>query len=124
MPKETPIKQVEGKKDEWVTISHKGKVTLNPLSPKQSYAVVVIVPPIPIGVFALESMETQAASTIPFSGVSQVSNPTSSQGIMAAARASALVGAHTPLAVSSIMPPATQHSCNPPRRVEASEVKR
>ena len=46
------------------------------------------------------------------------------QGIKAATRVSSLFGAHTPLAVSSIVPPSTRRSRNPPRCAEILEVKR
>ena len=63
-PKEVPIKQAEGKKVEWVTVGCKGKVTLNPFPPKQSYTVVAIVPPIPTGASVPASVGTQVASTM------------------------------------------------------------
>ena len=123
-PKEAPVKPAEGKKEEWVTVGRKGKVTLNPLPPKQSYTVVAAVPPIPTGASTPASVGTQAASTTLILGVSQVSNPAHAQGIKAAARASPLVGVRTPLAASSIAPPATRRSRSPPGRAEAPEVKR
>ena len=46
------------------------------------------------------------------------------QGIKVAARALPLVGICTPLAASSIAPPATRRSRSPPGHSEAPEVKR
>ena len=96
---------------------------MNPLPPKSSYAVVTAVPHIRTGASTPTSMGMQVAPTVPILGVLQVSNPTGTQGIKVVARVFALFGAHTPLAVSSIVPPMTQHSCSPPGRVEVPEVK-
>ena len=64
-PKEPHVKQAEGKKEEWVTVGRKGKVTLNPLPPKQSYAAVTAVLPSPTRASTLASVGTQVASTAP-----------------------------------------------------------
>ena len=123
MPRDAPVKQAKGKKEEWVTVGCKGKVTLNPLHPKPSYAAVTAVPPLLAGVSTTPSVGTPVASTVPVPGVSQVSHPAHMQGIKVATRASPLVGVRTPLAASSIAPPATRHSCSPLGRVEAPKVK-
>ena len=70
MPKEAPTKPAKGKKEEWVTVGRKGKVTLNPLPPKKLYVVVIAVPPIPIEASISTSVVIQAASTTPILGVS------------------------------------------------------
>ena len=48
-PKEALAKPAEGKKEEWVTVGRKGKTSLTPSAPKQSFAVVAVVPPISTG---------------------------------------------------------------------------
>ena len=45
-PKEAPAKLEEGKKEKWTTIGCKGKAHL---SPKYSYATIILVAPISIG---------------------------------------------------------------------------
>ena len=76
--KEAPTKPVEGKKEEWITVGHKGKAPLTPFSPKQSFAVVTMVPPIAIGSQTPASLVTHTISMEPMLGTLQVSNSVTS----------------------------------------------
>ena len=68
LPKEAPGKLVEGKKEEWVIVGRKGKASLTPSAPKQSFAVVIVVSPISIGVQTSASVGTHMVSMEPILG--------------------------------------------------------
>ena len=123
LPKEALAKPVEGKKEEWVTVGHKGKASSTPLAPKYSFAKVTVVPPILPGVQSPVNLGTQMASKEPILGALHVSNPAGSQGIKAAARATTATMVLTPLTTSSIVLLMTRCSRSPPGHVEKPEVK-